>query len=71
MHNHHFQDPTAPHYMFQDDPYLTPRTSPEFVSNGQEFFGNVLLLFSQFALMFFLSSTEIVLPLPGVWQNGS
>uniref|UniRef100_A0A8C7GT87 Small ribosomal subunit protein mS39 n=1 Tax=Oncorhynchus kisutch TaxID=8019 RepID=A0A8C7GT87_ONCKI len=24
------RDPTAPHYMFQDDPYLTPRTSPEF-----------------------------------------
>uniref|UniRef100_A0A8K9X7J0 Small ribosomal subunit protein mS39 n=1 Tax=Oncorhynchus mykiss TaxID=8022 RepID=A0A8K9X7J0_ONCMY len=23
-------DPTAPHYMFQDDPYLTPRTSAEF-----------------------------------------
>uniref|UniRef100_A0A8C7UIB6 Small ribosomal subunit protein mS39 n=1 Tax=Oncorhynchus mykiss TaxID=8022 RepID=A0A8C7UIB6_ONCMY len=51
------RDPTAPHYMFQDDPYLTPRTSAEF-----------------FALMFFLSSiflssTEIILPLPGVWQN--
>uniref|UniRef100_A0A8C7WI52 Small ribosomal subunit protein mS39 n=1 Tax=Oncorhynchus mykiss TaxID=8022 RepID=A0A8C7WI52_ONCMY len=24
------RDPTAPHYMFQDDPYLTPRTSAEF-----------------------------------------
>ncbi|KAJ8015167.1 hypothetical protein DPEC_G00023330 [Dallia pectoralis] len=24
------RDPTAPHYMFQDDPYLTPRTSGEF-----------------------------------------
>ncbi|KAG9338568.1 hypothetical protein JZ751_025626 [Albula glossodonta] len=24
------RDPTAPHYMFQDDPYLTPRTSTEF-----------------------------------------
>ncbi|XP_066576284.1 small ribosomal subunit protein mS39 [Amia ocellicauda] len=24
------RDPTAAHYMFQDDPYLTPRTSPEF-----------------------------------------
>lgn len=27
-----FQDPTACHYMFQDDSYLTPRTSGEFVS---------------------------------------
>ncbi|KAL0973945.1 hypothetical protein UPYG_G00213280 [Umbra pygmaea] len=24
------RDPTAPHYMFQDDPYLIPRTSAEF-----------------------------------------
>ncbi|XP_067103713.1 small ribosomal subunit protein mS39 [Osmerus mordax] len=24
------RDPTAPHYMFQDDPYLTPRNSGEF-----------------------------------------
>ncbi|XP_032890785.1 pentatricopeptide repeat domain-containing protein 3, mitochondrial isoform X1 [Amblyraja radiata] len=24
------RDPTAPHYRFQDDPYLIPRTSPEF-----------------------------------------
>uniref|UniRef100_A0AAY5L9Q7 Small ribosomal subunit protein mS39 n=1 Tax=Esox lucius TaxID=8010 RepID=A0AAY5L9Q7_ESOLU len=29
-HIHSFQDSTAAHYMFQDDPYLTPRTSAEF-----------------------------------------
>ncbi|MGH0173735.1 UNVERIFIED_CONTAM: hypothetical protein FKN15_066386 [Acipenser sinensis] len=26
----HYQDPTAAHYMFQDDPYLFPKTSAEF-----------------------------------------
>lgn len=33
-----FQDPTAYQYMFQDDSYLTPRTSGEFVSVQSAFY---------------------------------
>lgn len=39
------QDPTAYPYQFQDDPYLTPRTLPEFVCSFRSTLTKLALLF--------------------------
>lgn len=57
------QDPTAYPYQFQDDPYLTPRTLPEFVCSFRSTLTNLALLFPavighSVMIVFFLNSKE-------------
>lgn len=71
-----FQDPTACHYMFQDDSYLMPRTSGEFVSVQSGFYCTSMICFAilQVDLTFFVfgfSSTETVFFVPGIGQKCS